>query len=40
MNSISDPPLGLTFGCFRMLPERRELLADGRSSSAGAPLTC
>ena len=30
MNSTSDPPLGLTFGRFRVLPERRELLADGR----------
>jgi DNA-binding winged helix-turn-helix (wHTH) protein len=30
MNSTSDPPLGLAFGCFRVLPEQRELLADVR----------
>jgi len=30
MNSAADPPLGLAFGRFRVLPERRELLADGR----------
>ena len=30
MNSTSDPPVGLTFGRFRVLPERRELLADDR----------
>jgi predicted ATPase/DNA-binding winged helix-turn-helix (wHTH) protein len=29
MNSTSDPPLELTFGRFRVLPERREVLADG-----------
>jgi DNA-binding winged helix-turn-helix (wHTH) protein len=35
MNSASEPPLGLTFGCFRVLPERRELLADGRPVKLG-----
>src|SRR5258708_38459036 len=35
MNSTSDPPLGLTFGRFRVLPERRELLADGRPVKLG-----
>jgi len=30
MNSTYEPPLGLTFGRFRALPERREVLADGR----------
>jgi DNA-binding winged helix-turn-helix (wHTH) protein len=29
MNSTSNPPLELTFGHFRVLPERREVLADG-----------
>jgi predicted ATPase/DNA-binding winged helix-turn-helix (wHTH) protein len=29
MNSTSDSPLELTFGRFRVLPERREVLADG-----------
>jgi DNA-binding response OmpR family regulator len=29
MNSTSDQPLELTFGRFRVLPERREVLADG-----------
>jgi DNA-binding winged helix-turn-helix (wHTH) protein len=35
MNSTSDPPLELTFGPFRVLPERRELLADGRPVTLG-----
>jgi DNA-binding winged helix-turn-helix (wHTH) protein len=35
MNSASEPPLGLTFGCLRVLPERRELLADGRPVKLG-----
>ena len=35
MNSTSDPPLGLAFGRFRVLPERRELLADGRAIKLG-----
>jgi hypothetical protein len=35
MNSTSDPPLGLAFGRFRVSPERRELLADGRPVKLG-----
>jgi predicted ATPase/DNA-binding winged helix-turn-helix (wHTH) protein len=35
MNSTSDPPLGVTFGRFRVLPDRRELLADGRPVTLG-----
>ena len=35
MNSTSDPPLGLTFGRFRVLPDRRELLADDRPIKLG-----
>jgi DNA-binding response OmpR family regulator len=35
MNSTSDPPLGLTFGRFRVLPDRRELVADGRPVTLG-----
>ncbi|HEY1432312.1 MAG TPA: winged helix-turn-helix domain-containing protein [Stellaceae bacterium] len=35
MNSTSDPPLGLTFGRFQVLAERRELLADGRPIKLG-----
>jgi DNA-binding winged helix-turn-helix (wHTH) protein len=35
MNSTSDPPLGLTFGRFQVLPERRELVADGRPVTLG-----
>ena len=35
MNSTSDPPLGMTFGRFRVLPDRRELLADGRPVTLG-----
>ena len=35
MNSTSDPPLELTFGPFRVLPKRRELLADGRPVKLG-----
>jgi DNA-binding winged helix-turn-helix (wHTH) protein len=35
MNSASDPPSRLAFGRFRVLPERRELLADGRPIKLG-----
>src|SRR5260370_4468187 len=35
MNSSSNPPVGLTFGRFRVLPERREVLADGRPVKLG-----
>jgi predicted ATPase/DNA-binding winged helix-turn-helix (wHTH) protein len=35
MNSTSNPPLELTFGHFRVLPERREVLADGWSIKLG-----
>ena len=35
MNSTSDAPLGLAFGRFRVLPEHRELLADGRPVKLG-----
>ena len=35
MNSTSEPPLGLAFGRFRVLPEHRELLADGRPIKLG-----
>ncbi len=35
MNATADPPLGLTFGRFRVLPDRRELLADGRPVKLG-----
>jgi DNA-binding winged helix-turn-helix (wHTH) protein len=35
MNSTSDPPLGLTFGRFQVLPDRRELLADDRPIEFG-----
>jgi DNA-binding winged helix-turn-helix (wHTH) protein len=35
MNSTSDPPLGLTFGRFRVLPDRRELVVDGRPVTLG-----
>jgi DNA-binding winged helix-turn-helix (wHTH) protein len=35
MNSASDPPLGLAFGRFRVLPECRELLADSRPIKLG-----
>ena len=35
MNSTSDPPRGLTFGRFQVLPERREVLADGRPTKLG-----
>jgi DNA-binding winged helix-turn-helix (wHTH) protein len=31
----SDPPLGLAFGRFRVLPKHRELLADGRPVKLG-----
>lgn len=34
MSSDSDPPPGLTFGRFRVLPHRRELLADGQPVKA------
>jgi hypothetical protein len=37
MNSTSDLPLGLTFGRFRVLPGRRELLAEGRPIKLGGP---
>jgi len=35
MNSTSDPPLRLTFGRFRVFPERREVLADGQPIKLG-----
>jgi len=35
LDSTSDPPLGLAFGRFQVLPERRELLADGRPVKLG-----
>jgi predicted ATPase/DNA-binding winged helix-turn-helix (wHTH) protein len=35
LQSTSDPPLRLAFGRFRVLPERRELLADGRPVKLG-----
>jgi DNA-binding winged helix-turn-helix (wHTH) protein len=35
MNSTSDPPRGLTFGRFQVLPDRRDLLADGRPVKLG-----
>jgi DNA-binding winged helix-turn-helix (wHTH) protein len=35
MNSTSDSPLGLTFGRFRVSPDRREVLADGRPVKLG-----
>jgi DNA-binding winged helix-turn-helix (wHTH) protein len=35
MNSTSNPPRGLTLGRFRVLPERREVLADGRPIKLG-----
>jgi DNA-binding winged helix-turn-helix (wHTH) protein len=35
MNSTSDPPLGVMFGRFQVLPDRRELLADGRPVKLG-----
>jgi DNA-binding winged helix-turn-helix (wHTH) protein len=35
MSSASDPPLSLIFGRFRVLPHRRELLADGRPVNLG-----
>jgi predicted ATPase/DNA-binding winged helix-turn-helix (wHTH) protein len=35
MNSTSDLPQGLTFGRFQVLPERRELLAEGRAVKLG-----
>ena len=35
MNSTSDLPLRLTFGRFRVFPERREVLADGQPIKLG-----
>jgi DNA-binding winged helix-turn-helix (wHTH) protein len=35
MTSTSNPPRGLTLGRFRVLPERREVLADGRPIKLG-----
>jgi DNA-binding response OmpR family regulator len=35
MNSTSDPPRGLTFGRLQVLPDGRELLADGRPVKLG-----
>jgi DNA-binding winged helix-turn-helix (wHTH) protein len=35
MNSTSDPPRGLTFGRFQVLPDRRDVLADGRPVKLG-----
>jgi hypothetical protein len=35
-----EAPPSVAFGRFCVLPHRRELLADGRPSSAGAPSTC
>jgi DNA-binding winged helix-turn-helix (wHTH) protein len=35
MSSTSDPRLELTFGRFQVLPERRELLANGRPIKLG-----
>ena len=35
MHAATDPPPGLTFGRFLLLPHRRELLADGRPVKLG-----
>ena len=35
MNSTSNPQLGLTFGRFQVLPDRRDVLADGRPIKLG-----
>jgi hypothetical protein len=35
MERVSKTPTGVTFGRFRVLPRRRELLADGQSIKLG-----
>ena len=35
MGSVSEPPASIAFGRFRVLPHRRELLADGRPIRLG-----
>jgi DNA-binding winged helix-turn-helix (wHTH) protein len=36
MQSVSEASAGIAFGCFLLLPHRRELLADGRPVKLGA----
>jgi DNA-binding response OmpR family regulator len=35
MDPATQPPASVTFGRFRVLPHRRELLADGRPIKLG-----
>jgi DNA-binding winged helix-turn-helix (wHTH) protein len=35
MDPATEPPASVTFGRFRVLPHRRELLADGRPIKLG-----
>ena len=36
MDPASEPPASVAFGRFRVLPQRRELFADGRPLKLGA----
>jgi DNA-binding winged helix-turn-helix (wHTH) protein len=35
VDPVSEAPAGVEFGCFRILPHRREVLADGQPIELG-----